>query len=171
MGNRIWDDPPRDGVHSRPGLKTTGDYSGLHRSGQPFSPSRQAHGDEAQEQVNEAERRTLNVGEDFEGHLEEWKVGGFKFWVGTHQDYGPVVYPQIRAFYPENRIKVYCGDDGRELLLLRPEFFGGLLRVDPTWEAFEPLFEALRRPLVVLRFNGYDLLRNISKPKPPTVSK
>ena len=158
-------------MHSRPGLKTTGDYSGLHRPGQPSSPARQAHGEEAQEQVNEAERRALNSGEDFDGHLEEWRVGDLQFWVGTHKDYGPMVLPQIRAFYPENKIKVHHGADGRELLLSRPAYFGALLQVAPAWEPFEPLFTGLRRRLVLTRVNGFVLLRNISKRGPPEVTK
>lgn len=149
MGKSVWDGLPRRSVDSVGGLKTTGNYSGLHnvKSATDPTPLTRVTGDEAQSHDRETKRRLLNEGEDFSGHLEELPQVNWSLWVGTHFQHGLSLYADIPTSHRDNLIKIHHYSPAGAIksnLMKRGDFFGGLLPEPPLRESVDRLVSGCR---------------------------
>ena len=126
MTQKIWDADGRlRSAAQSPGLKTSGDYSGLYRqanaSAAPVENS--LTGEDAQAHLEKIKREQLNEGNYFDGYLAGRQIGSDSILIGEHSTLGLCVYRDKPSTFSHGRIEVLPDGGPKRVVLKREEFF------------------------------------------------
>lgn len=128
MPKKVWEMDVGRPAESSPGVKTSGDYSGLYRAKNAEVPAPVAmnHGQQAQEHLNISTRRLLNEGDYFSGYLAERRVDHVTLFIGSHPTHGLSAYADRPTSHADGRIEIITSA-GANVTSSRSDFFGVLL--------------------------------------------
>lgn len=125
MPKKVWDMDVGRPAESSPGVKTSGDYSGLYkaRNATTRAPVVVSHGEQAQAHLNISARQLLNEGEYFSGFLAERRVDHVTLFIGSHPTHGLSAYADRATSHAEGRIEIITVA-GTKIVSSRNDFFG-----------------------------------------------
>jgi hypothetical protein len=131
MPKKIWDMTVGRPVEDSPGLKTSGEYSGLYkqRNATALAPIVDIHGTKAQEHFNISVRQSMNEGAYFSGYLAERRVAHVTLFIGLHPTHGLSAYAKRPTSHAGNRIEIITVA-GSKIISSRNDFFGQLLEAE-----------------------------------------
>jgi len=142
-------------AEASPGTGISQDYFGFHvESNRTAAADAQTfHTTEAETLAELTERRRLNEGNEFSGHLANCRVGHVRLIVVNHTLHGICAYVDEMTSHANNLIEIISGDAKSRRISTRNDFFGNLSDDELSEEDIESVCRAFYRVRILLNRN------------------